>query len=361
MREATRLTRAGDLNAATAAIQAALGQSKPTTAGSQGDVIDVEARFVTSADEGPALPAPPGVQAAQAQPSAEPQARMRSASTSAEQFLSGRSGGAGVAGRDYRLYVPPGAGIEPRPLVVMLHGCTQDAEDFARGTKMNDAAREQGFYVLYPVQPPRANPQKCWNWFKPTHQQRGRGEAGLLAGMVRDVMAAHPIDPSRVYVAGLSAGGAMAAILAQAYPDLFAAVAVHSGLPAGAARDLPSALDAMKQGSRRAAPAAARVPTIVFHGSADPTVHPANGEQVFSALAGTGAVESDTVQAGAARPALRRILRDATGRVVAEHWDVQGAPHAWSGGSPAGSYTDPKGPDATREMVRFFLQHSLRP
>lgn len=345
MREATRLTRAGDLNAATAAIQAALGQSRVNPpAGPQGDVIDVEARFVPSADDAGALPAPAG--------SAAPPG-----ATSPEQFLSGRSGGAGVAGRDYRLYVPPGAGSQPRPLLVMLHGCTQDAEDFARGTKMNDAARDQGFYVLYPVQPQRANPQKCWNWFKPTHQQRGRGEAGLLAGMVRDVMAAHRIDPSRVYVAGLSAGGAMAAILAQAYPDLFAAAGVHSGLPAGAARDLPSALEAMKQGSRRAPPAAARMPTIVFHGSADPTVHPANGEQVFSAFAGSGAVDSETVQGHGTRPARRRILRDATGRVLAEHWDVQGAQHAWSGGSPGGSYTDPEGPDATREMVRFFLQH----
>lgn len=349
MSQATRLTRSGNLAAATAAIQAALLGVQPTATAAQprfddADVIDVEAWEVPESK-----PVVEPVVESPSQPASQPDA-----------FLSGAFRNA-AGQRSYKLYVPPGAGDQPRPLVVMLHGCTQDAEDFARGTKMNDAAREQGFYVLYPVQPQRANPQKCWNWFKPTHQQRGRGEAGLLAGMVRDVMAAHPIDPSRVYVAGLSAGGAMAAILAQAYPDLFAAVGVHSGLPAGAARDLPSALDAMKQGSRRAAPAAARVPTIVFHGSADPTVHPANGEQVFSALAGTGAVESDTVQAGAARPALRRILRDATGRVVAEHWDVQGAPHAWSGGSPAGSYTDPKGPDATREMVRFFLQHSLRP
>jgi poly(hydroxyalkanoate) depolymerase family esterase len=347
LREATRLTRQGDLQAATAAIQAALGRG-PGHAGdyyaADTDVIDVEARVLPSEGDAVALPSAAGTD------TTAPVAQE-------ERFIDGRFGGAGVAGRDYKLYIPPGAGGQPRPLVVMMHGCTQDPEDFARGTQMNEAAREHGFYVLYPAQSPRANPQKCWNWFKPTHQQRGRGEAGLLAGMTRQVMAQHAIDPARVYVAGLSAGGAMAAVLAQAYPDLFAAVGVHSGLPAGAARDLPSALEAMKQGSRRAPSAASPVPTIVFHGTADPTVHPANGEQAFSAVAGNGPVATEAVQAAGGRRSTRRLVRDAGGKVVAEHWQVQDAPHAWSGGSPRGSYTDPKGPDATREMVRFFLQH----
>ncbi len=365
LQEATRLTRQGDLQAATARIQAALrGESDgrfdaPPRPG-DGVVIDVEAREVPG-DSAAALPgrdgAPAGASAAARPPPASAPA---SARDTAEAFIAGRFGGAGAAGRDYKLYLPPDAGARPRPLLVLLHGCTQDADDFARGTRMNDLARAHGCCVLYPVQSQRANPQKCWNWFKHTHQQRDRGEPALLAGMVREVMARHAIDPARVYVAGLSAGGAMADILGRTHPDLFAAVGVHSGLPTGAARDLPSALEAMKQGAPRArpAPATAVLPTIVFHGSADGTVHPSNGEQVFSAAGAPAAAAPETeTRDGAGRRATRRVQRGADGRVLAEHWLVHGAPHAWSGGSRAGSYTDPQGPDASAEMLRFFLEH----
>jgi poly(hydroxyalkanoate) depolymerase family esterase len=241
----------------------------------------------------------------------------------------------------------------------MLHGCTQDADDFAAGTRMNDAARTQRVYVLYPTQSQQANPQGCWNSFKNSHQQRERGEPALLAAMVRAVMTDHAIDPARVYVAGLSAGGAMAAILGRTHPDLFAAVGVHSGLPAGAAGDLPSALEAMKSGPRGGASNAVPVPTIVFHGTADRTVHPANGEAVVRPFAGGSEDESAPREPGR-RPSTRRVWRDAAGEVVAEHWSVQGAPHAWSGGSARGTYTDPAGPDATAEMLRFFLAHPKR-
>jgi poly(hydroxyalkanoate) depolymerase family esterase len=377
MAEATRLTRAGDLQAATASIQAAL-RSGAAPFGSDADVIDIDVREV---DEDGL-----GVQEVEAQDlephdigvrsvdAAEAPVRERSPDTRQRptppsgQFIPGRHTEA-AGTRDYKLYIPPAGHAQALPLVVMLHGCTQNPDDFAAGTGMNDAALERGFFVLYPAQAQQANPSRCWNWFKHNHQQRGRGEPALLAGMVREVMARHPIDPQRVYVAGLSAGGAMAAILGDAYPELFAAVGVHSGLPVGAASDLPSALAAMKTGaSSPAVRAAARAdassaqtpPTIVFHGDQDGTVHPVNGEHVVAARAAGANLESTPGRSDNGRAYTRRNYRGAHGRIVAEHWVVHGAGHAWSGGSARGSFTDPKGPDATREMLRFFFTHTLR-
>ena len=273
----------------------------------------------------------------------------------------------------YQLYSPPARADAPLPLVVMLHGCKQDPDDFARGTGMNQRAVEQGFYVLYPAQAQSANPLRCWNWFKRNHQRRDSGEPALIAGMTRAVMRERGIDPRRVYIAGLSAGGAMAAIVAAAYPDIFAAVGVHSGLALGAADNVMRALDVMKNGSRGGtAPAPTAqppVPTIVFHGDEDATVHPSNGEQVISAVLESvgGANESSDVPArdpqveqGVSREGqryTRSTHRDRNGNAIAEHWLVHGAGHAWSGGDPEGSFTDAAGPDATREMLRFFFEH----
>ncbi len=261
IQDATRLVRAGKLNAATAAIRNALrgaGQAPGTDAApapASDIVLDVEAREIPAPA---ARTEPPDPQGAPVQDPAE------------GAFISGRSGD-GRAQRDYKLYVPPQAGERPLPLVVMLHGCTQQPDDFAAGTRMNEAARRQGCFVLYPAQSRQANPQRCWNWFKHNHQERGRGEPALLVAMTRNVMAQHAIDPARVYVAGLSAGGAMATILGAAYPDVYAALGVHSGLAAGAAKDLPSALAAMQSGGRADSGAVSRLPTIVFHGDADTT------------------------------------------------------------------------------------------
>lgn len=272
----------------------------------------------------------------------------------------------GPAGtRAYKLYVPANRGDGLRPLVVMLHGCTQSPDDFAAGTRMNALAERHGVFVAYPEQPATANAQRCWNWFKPEDQRRGHGEPDLLAGITRRIMRDHPVDPDRVYIAGLSAGGAAAAIMGAAYPDLYAAVGVHSGLPAGAAHDLPSALAAMRQGSR-ALPDTPRTdrrpPTIIFHGDRDTVVHPQNGDRVAAQAIAAASGLGTEVQHGEApgRRAYSRTLHtDPAGRTLCEQWTIHGAGHAWAGGSPAGSYTDPQGPDATMEMMRFFLDHRL--
>jgi poly(hydroxyalkanoate) depolymerase family esterase len=263
--------------------------------------------------------------------------------------------------RPYKLYIPTGYAGQPLPMIVMLHGCTQTPDDFAAGTRMNALAEERGCFVLYPAQTRAANRSRCWNWFKRGDQGRDQGEPAILVGMTRECMHRYAIDPRRVYVAGLSAGGAMAAVLAAAYPDLYAAVGVHSGLAVGSAHDVQSAFAAM-QGAQAARGTARKrtsgsVPVIVFHGDRDTTVHPRNGEQVILESvdsAATSSVEQGQVPGGHAYT--RTVRRDSAGRIVLEHWLVHGAGHAWSGGSPSGSYTDPKGPDAARAMLRFFDQ-----
>jgi poly(hydroxyalkanoate) depolymerase family esterase len=266
--------------------------------------------------------------------------------------------------RKYKLYVPSRYKGEALPLVVMLHGCTQSPDDFAAGTRMNECAEEQGLFVAYPAQPRSANPSKCWNWFEGSEQRRGHGEPSLIAGITGQVMRDFPVETGRVYVAGLSAGGAAAAIMGATYPDLYAAVGVHSGLACGAARDIPSAFAAMRNGAGATKGSSdlskTTVPTIVFHGDGDKTVNPVNGDQVIAQAKAAVPLRTTVVRGRAAGGIsfLCTIQSDDTGRSMLEQWVLQGAGHAWSGGSPRGSYTDPRGPDASREMVRFFLQHS---
>ena len=265
----------------------------------------------------------------------------------------------------YKLYVPSRYAGQPLPLVVMLHGCTQSPDDFAAGTRMNDLAEEHLFLVAYPAQSKAANASKCWNWFNAADQQRGRGEPALIAGITREVMDDFAVDQARIYAAGLSAGGAAAAILAATYPDLYAAVGVHSGLACGAARDMAGAFSAMRQGAPAQTVSSRpsgqdRIPTIVFHGDGDKTVNAVNGTQVIEQAAG-GATLQSTIVHGEAPGGIaytRTIQANHAGRPLLEQWVLHGAGHAWSGGSPAGSYTEPRGPDASREMVRFFLEHA---
>ena len=259
--------------------------------------------------------------------------------------------------------MPSGADDKaPRPLVVMLHGCKQNPDDFAAGTHMNELAEQHGFLVAYPAQSNNANGSNCWNWFRPEDQRRDGGEPAILAGIVADVGGAYRVDPARVYVAGLSAGAAMAVILGQTHPDVFAAVGAHSGLPVGAAHDVGSAFVAMYSGrsksARAAVPGAAGPRTIVFHGDEDSTVVARNGEAIVAhAVAGDVPLTSTPPERASAqgRDYTRTVYADADGQPRVEQWLLHGGAHAWSGGSKAGSYTDPTGPDASAEMVRFFL------
>jgi len=270
---------------------------------------------------------------------------------------------AGTAGgRAYKVYVPVGyspTSGDPMPMVVMLHGCTQSPDDFAAGTRMNALADERGFIVVYPAQSAQANVQKCWNWFRTEDQVRESGEPAILAGITREVATTYRIDERRIFVAGMSAGAAMAVILGAMYPDLYAAVGAHSGLAYGAAHDVPSAFGAMHGASKSTPSAAIAVPTIVFHGDADRTVAARNAAAIIEQATArhdpaTLRPETGSGTASGGRNYRRTVVRDASNAVVVEQWTLHGAGHAWSGGSAAGSFTDARGPDASREMIRFF-------
>ncbi|MFT3690879.1 alpha/beta hydrolase family esterase [Paenirhodobacter sp.] len=262
-----------------------------------------------------------------------------------------------AGGRDYLTYVPASAATG---LVVMLHGCTQTNADFAAGTGMNALAERHGLIVVYPQQSRGENAQSCWNWFSPGDQRRDRGEPAILAGIAAHVAQAHGIPSSATFVAGLSAGGAMAVILGQTYPDVFAAVGTHAGLPYGIARDVPSAFAAMA-GKAVADPArAARpTPTIIFQGDADRTVNPANADRIARDVL-TAGPRMTLFEQTSGRLNGRGFIRETTstddGATLLEYWKIEGLGHAWSGGNPAGTYTDSAGPDASAEMVRFFLR-----
>jgi len=283
--------------------------------------------------------------------------------------------------RDYRLYVPSGyeeqGGV---PLIVMLPGCRQDAEDFAAGTQMNVLAEREGFLVLYPEQHLSANPLGCWNWFEPANQERGNGEPSIIAGATDRVIADYNVDTDRVYVAGISAGGAMTSIMGATYPDLYTAIAVHSGLEYKAAGNNRAALAAQRDGGPDpdrqgylaflSAREEARVlPTIVFHGEDDEEVDVVNAHQALSQWAQTNdysydGSDNDSItdepadtlreQTPEGYGYVRYVYENPEGDVIMEKWIVDGLGHAWPGGDPKGSYTDPAGPDASEEIIRFF-------
>lgn len=369
MRQATQLVRTRGPTAATRFIQGLFRSRGPTPTAPTSDasaedfvdtvveVLDPAPTHTPHAEKVPAeLPGEPG------------------------QFLNRHfSGQAGA--RNYKLYVPSRYVGEPLPLVVMLHGCTQDPDDFAIGTRANRWAESRRCLVAYPEQMQRANSHRCWNWFRPVNQQAGHGEPAIIAGITQQIIDEYQIDAQRVYVAGLSAGGAMAAIMGQAYPELFAAVGIHSGVPVGAAYDVPSALAVMKTGqslvrgaavpNRAEARSSQRmVPFIVLHGDADRTVNPANAKRLVddaveanrlltagSPLSTSAVVQDETPDSYGYR---RTTYAAANGSSVIELLEIHNAGHAWSGGNTAGSHTDARGPDATKAMLDFFEHHTAR-
>ncbi|MDO8883688.1 MAG: PHB depolymerase family esterase [Pseudotabrizicola sp.] len=381
MAEATALTRAGKLTDATEVLQRMLQGSTDEHHGSvedataDGDIID--GVFTVAADPlrepaGKGTAPKPDQGAATPKPRKPLGATLRDISRGGMPDTGHRTArplgkdanftlhrhNSAAGSRDFMVFLPHPMPTTPCPVVVMLHGCTQSPQDFADGTQMNALAHSEGVIVVYPAQPVGANMNKCWNWFRPEDQQRETGELAIVAAITRDVLLAQNADPARVYVAGLSAGGAAAVLLAQAYPDLFAAVGVHSGLAAGAATDMPQAFAAMRNGASGTV-TQHKIPTIVFHGTADTTVHIDNAHAVVEqAQRGLGGKRSTTKSTPAnGRSYDRTILKSAEGTTLGEVWLIHGAGHAWAGGSTAGSFTDPKGPDASAEMLRFFAQH----
>src|SRR6266480_1164853 len=356
MAEATRLTRTGRLAEATVLIQRTLGGiSAPIERFTRADVPNEAGVRVVEVT--PTLPEPTIQGGTESSPPSQPGGK----------FVDGAYSNTART-RTYKLYIPRNYNGQAVPLVIMLHGCTQNAADFAAGTRMNMFAEGKTFLVAYPEQVSSANTSKCWNWFQPADQQRGMGEPSLISGITRQIMNSYHVDINRVYVAGMSAGGAMAVIMAVTYPDLYAAVGVHSGLAYRAANDVRSGFKAMRQGPGQSMQQLTTViPLISFHGDRDATVSSVNADHLIKQWLQATNLERDRSahstkvergQVAGGRAYTRSIYHNANGQVIAEKWLVHQAGHVWSGGSSDGSFTDPKGPSASTELLRFFAEHS---
>ncbi len=277
---------------------------------------------------------------------------------------------------DYGLYLPNAVGARRVPLLVMLHGCKQTAKEFAEGTRMNLLADREGFAVLYPQQSESANAYRCWNWFEEL-AIAGGGEAALIAATIAQISAQYPIDPSRVYVAGLSAGASMATILAVHYPHLIAAVGLHSGVVFGAARSSLAGLGAMRHGAMEAPEIAVRsalgdagtlgMPAVLIHGDRDSVVHPVNLAQLvaqFKVLNPSIANSDPVVTSGApldfAGSPLKPLSRHdymAGEKSILRVYSIRELDHAWSGGDGMPLFHSGDGPDASDLMWEFLEQH----
>ncbi len=352
MREATRLTLAGDAAGAAALFQTALSGQQP-------DATDTVTVIATN-DTGHFV-----------------QDSTKAAGMDSAAFIDGAYSHHGTK-LNYKLFNPGRENKDPAPLLLMLHGCSQNAKDFAASTRMNAIAQASGMYVLYPTQSTSANPNRCWNWFEPAHQLRGSGEPDALSALTLHIMESQPIDPQRVFVAGFSAGGAMALILAEQYPELYAAVGVHSGVPSGAASSNMDALRVMQRAStgdtnstehpaQRKKVGDIHTPLIVFHGSQDRTVNVANADRIilnWLAREQTRTVPihwmplplTHTTATGRHCIVTTYVAEEQPERTGCEYWQLSQGGHGWSGGSSSGSYTDQNGPDASVEIVRFFLE-----
>lgn len=400
MAEATRLTRIGRLTEATALIQRTLGgmsalAGRSPYANAPNEVV-VRVVEVTPSLPGPTIHA--GAEASSGPASARPLVPPQTTSPDELRIPgslhdavrrgqplkpdvvspSSHPGGKFIDGvyrntagtRTYKLYIPRSYTGQAVPLVIMLHGCAQNSVDFAAGTRMNMFAEGKTFLVAYPEQVSSANNSKCWNWFQPADQQRGTGEPSIIAGITQQIMNSYHVDINQVYVAGMSAGGAMAVIMAATYPEIYAAVGVHSGLAYRAAHDVRSGFAAMRRGAGQSArQLTAVIPLIVFHGDRDTTVSPVNADHLLDQwLQATShergrSAQSTKVERGqvvGGRAYTRTIYHDASGHAIVEKWLVHQVGHVWSGGSSDGSFTDPRGPDASNELLRFFAEHSRK-
>jgi poly(hydroxyalkanoate) depolymerase family esterase len=350
MAEVLRLTRAGRLTEATAVLQRGLASARPIVIEDLDAASSGLAETVSSARFPGGARSPRGGAVARA--AAAPGGEIR-------HLIHTESAGA----RSYDLYIPTGYAHEPVSLVVMLHGGKQNGLDFAAGTRMNEFAEAHTFLVAYPEQSIAANSGRYWNWFSASDQQANTGEPAIIAGITREVMRNLVVDPTRVYLAGFSAGGAMAAVMAATYPELYAAVGVHSGIGYRAAHDVGSAFAAMRTGGTPAASSA--VPLIVIHGDRDPIVAPVNAGRVIASRLAAGDIAGHdapiTTRSDSGRRYTRTVHRDLDGVAIVESSIVHGGAHAWYGGNPVGSYTDSDGPDSSAEMIRFFLQHRSSP
>jgi poly(hydroxyalkanoate) depolymerase family esterase len=360
MREALRLTRGGQVTDATALLQRGLaGASTDRSAEAEVHAPEPEGLLERCETQlpGARISTPDRLRAGT--PSRGSRATT-SAAVAAGGEVRHRTHTEAAGTRSYYLYVPTGYGGDPVPLVVMLHGGRQDATDFAAGTRMNDLAERHTFLVAYPEQSTAANNGRYWNWFSPADQRAGAGEPAIIAGITRQVISDLTVDPARVYIAGLSAGGAMTAVMAATYPDLYAAAGVHSGIAYRAAHDVGSAFAAMRTGGSPTT--TTTVPLIVIHGDRDTVVAPVNAHKLIGARLAAGDIpgrHEPTTTSGSARgwPYRRTVYNNGDGLAVAESWIIHGGGHAWYGGSQLGSYTDPRGPDSSSEMIRFFTQH----
>ena len=348
MKAVMRFTKAGRLIEATKSIQKALTANKTTTPGEKSDERNLNASVRRSNPLGEVV----GKLSELALKVARTTKTKKPNSPLNPQFQQG-SFTCAAGTRSYKIYVPKSLPQQRRTLIVMLHGCSQNADDFAAGTRMNEIAELEGLLIVYPNQTVKANSSGCWNWFNPRDQAFGKGEPEIIAGLTSEIVAKFEVDHDRVFIAGLSAGGAMAVIMGHAYPNLYSAIGVHSGLPYQSAHDVISAFAAMR-GDAKTAPSALTPRVIVFHGDADATVHPSNAYAIASAEKKCTAVS--TINSSANGRNYKRITIENDNKLpISELWMIEGAGHAWSGGSVDGSFTDTTGPDASKEMARFFL------
>jgi len=385
MNQALSLTKAGRLAEATALIQRTLGSSSarsPFGLESQPSRVSAVPEPASLTDTqrpnplgatakalqrslGSSFGGPRGLQLSAQSPDMLPRQRPRSDSLG-EGTLLDRMYQNDSGARRYKIYVPPDS-KQHAPVIVMLHGGTQPVLDYAAGTGMNQLADLHHFLVVYPEQDARANPMRYWNWFRPQDQHSGRGEPSLIAGITQEVIRDYDADPDRVFIAGFSAGAAMATVMAATYPQLYAAAGVHSGLPYGAAHDVPSAFALMRGGgptSRR--DPALRIPLIIFHGDHDEIVNVVNATNIRQQRLGTDgaltAIDGVRVTHGQVPGGhgYTQTTYSGAADVLLEQWIVHGAGHAWFGGTAGCSYTDPQGPAASAEMVRFFAERRRR-